>query len=164
MWACEDFTHGGSATLPSHNNQGVPLLALWHNWQTVQYHLTFLFQCSLFPSSHPKWKGWGAGGFHRCWFVATAHWKKDSKTCDILSSIYLGQSTNVGDRRIWGFKPLYLLLHKSCFIVYTSALANMICIVTSRPAIFDLHRRDDRTCAEAFCSCAGRPLEGKGSG
>lgn len=41
-------------------------------------------------------------------------------------------SAHVGDRGICGLKPLYLPLHKSCFIAYT--LANMICIVTSLPA------------------------------
>lgn len=41
-------------------------------------------------------------------------------------------SAYVGDRGIWGFNPLYLPLHKSCFVAYT--LANMICVVTSLPA------------------------------
>lgn len=131
------FTCRGSAILPSTVQQGVPLLALWHNWQTERCHLTLLFQCGLFLSSHPEWRGWRAS--ESFWDVGVVCCNSPltvwlEKSCYILGSNISGSgSANVGDRGIWGLKPLYLPLHKSCFIAYTSALANMICIVTSLP-------------------------------
>ena len=67
-------------------------------------------------------------------------------------------SANVGDRGILGLKSLHLPLYKSCFIAYTSALANMICIVTSMPTgrlclsyMVDVHIGPVPGC---FCFCA----------
>lgn len=117
--------------------KGVPLSAPWHNWQTARCHLTPLFQCGLFPSSLPKRKGRRASeafsdvGLVRCNSSLTVRLEKLLHTELHISG---SGSANVGDRGIWGLKPLYLPLHKSRFIAYTSALANMICIVTSLPA------------------------------
>lgn len=100
-------------------------------------HLTPLFQCGLFPSSLPKRKGRRASesfsdvGLVRCNSSLAVRLEKLLHTELHISG---SGSANVGDRGIWGLKPLYLPLHKSRFIAYTSALANMICIVTSLPA------------------------------
>lgn len=122
---------------PQPTQPGVPLLAPWHNWQTVRCHLTLLFQCGLFPSTFSQHKKGGGGVFFSdsgllcCNRPLTVWLKKLPQTELHISG---SGSANVGDRGIWGLKPLYLPLYKSCFIAYTSALANMICIVTSLPA------------------------------
>lgn len=127
----------GSAILPSANHQGVPLLGPWHNWQTVRCHLTPLFQCSLFPPPFPNEKGGERGSLSPTLvgFAVTVHWTVSLEKL-LHTELYISGSgsANVGDRGIWGLKPLYLSLHKSSFMAYTSALANMICIVTSLPA------------------------------
>ena len=98
---------------------------------------------SLLPS--PKRKKGGEGGSLSSdvglgFFAVTLHWavwlRKGKKKKLLHTELHISGSgsANVGDRGIWGLKPLYLPSYKSCFIAYTSALANMICIVTSLPA------------------------------
>lgn len=123
---------------------GVPLSAPWHNWPTVQCHLTLFFQCPpplplQLPSSLPKGVE-GHAVFLRCWFGGSNSPfffpARPLKAAAVRTELRISGSgsVNVGDRGIWGLKPLHLPLHKSCFIAYTSALANMLCIVTGLPA------------------------------
>ena len=96
------------------------------------------------------------GVFLRCWFALNGEstvWLKKLLLSELLISG--SGSANVGDRGICGLKPLYLPLHKSCIMAYTSALANMICIVNCLPAyyilaILDLCERHHWTFAKSL--------------
>lgn len=169
-------SYKGSAILPSADHRGVPLLALWHNWQTARCHLTPLFQCGLFPSSLlPNEKKGGERGSLSSnvglgFFAVTLHWAvwlgKKKKLLHTELHISGSGSANVGDRGIWGLKPLYLPSYKSCFIAYTSALANMICIVTSLPAgeLYLIYADAVTGPVQRLCCfCARRPLTWKES-
>lgn len=122
LWSCK-----GSAILPAASHQGVSLLAQWCNWQIGRCHLTPGFQCILFPSLVSEN---GVLRVREFFLSSGTVWHKKL----VYTELHISGSGSayVGDRGICGLKPLYLPLHKSCFIAYT--LANMICIVTSLPA------------------------------
>lgn len=126
------FMSRGSAPLPLASHQRVPLLAPWHNWQTVWCHLTLLFSVQpfpLLPSPNGKGGEWGSLSHVSllCRNSPLTVWLQKQLHTEL--HISGSGSANVGDRGIWGLKPLYLPLLKSCFMAYTSALANIICIV-----------------------------------
>lgn len=95
------------------------------------------------------------------WFAVTAHWQFGAKN-KLHTELHISGSgsANVGDRGIWGLKPLYLPLLKSCFIAYTSALANMICIVCLQASyIWSTWMSSVDLCRGSFAFCADWPLK-----